>query len=38
MSAGVGNRPFPSMPTTAMVQHISERKRGQQFQRAKSIG
>src|ERR1035441_26823 len=29
IGADVGNRPFPSMPTTAMVQHISEGKRGQ---------
>ena len=31
IGAADGNRPFPSMPTTAMVQHIGERKRGQQL-------
>jgi hypothetical protein len=31
IGAADGIRPFPSMPTTAMGQHIWERKRGQQL-------
>ena len=31
IGVGVGNRPFPSMPTSAVVRHISERKRGPQL-------
>src|ERR1700681_2817070 len=33
IGAGAGNRPFPSGPTTAGVQHISERKRRTATQR-----
>jgi len=38
IGAGIGNRPFPSRPTTAVVQHISVRKRGQHLSAANLIG